>query len=164
MHIHTHTHTHRDTQETCFKAHWQTKNLSWIVTECGALTSVIRHVVSSSCCCPWMIYTWWVSENHSVVTDCSRPPWTIACQDLLSTDCSLQGSFVHGMLQAILLERVAIPFPRESSQPRDWSRSPALQADSLPFEPPRNPYNLIYTVKECFSTDGQERLFATKKI
>ena len=34
-------------------------------------------------------------------------------------DCSLPGSFVHGILQARILERVAIPFSRASSQPRD---------------------------------------------
>ena len=39
-----------------------------------------------------------------------------------STDCSLPGSFVHGILQARILEWVAIPFSRGSSQPRDWTQ------------------------------------------
>ena len=34
-------------------------------------------------------------------------------------DCSLPGSSVHGILQARILEWVAIPFSRGSSQPRD---------------------------------------------
>ena len=34
-------------------------------------------------------------------------------------DCSLPGSSVHGIFQAIILEWVAIPFSRGSSQPRD---------------------------------------------
>ena len=34
-------------------------------------------------------------------------------------DCSPPGSSVHGILQAEILEWVAIPFSRESSQPRD---------------------------------------------
>ena len=38
---------------------------------------------------------------------------------------------VHEILQARILEWVAIPFSRESSKPR----SPTLQADSLPAEP-----------------------------
>ena len=46
-------------------------------------------------------------------------------------DCSLSGSSVHGILQTRILERVAISFSRESSQPRNQIRSPALQADSL---------------------------------
>ena len=50
------------------------------------------------------------------------------------TDCSPPGSSVHGILQARILEWVAIPFSRGSSRPRDQTRSPALQADSLPTE------------------------------
>ena len=34
-------------------------------------------------------------------------------------DCSPQGSSVHGILQARILEWVAMPFSWESSQPRD---------------------------------------------
>ena len=42
---------------------------------------------------------------------------------------------VHGILQARILEWVAFPFSKGSSQ----HRSPALQADSLPAEPPGKP-------------------------
>ena len=35
------------------------------------------------------------------------------------TDCSPPGSSVHGILQARILERVAIPFSRGSSPPRN---------------------------------------------
>ena len=37
-------------------------------------------------------------------------------------DCSPPGSSVHEILQARILERVAAPFPRGSSQPRDRTR------------------------------------------
>ena len=37
------------------------------------------------------------------------------------TDCSLPGSSVHAILQARILEWVAIPFSRGSSQPGDWT-------------------------------------------
>ena len=40
----------------------------------------------------------------------------------------------HRILQARILEWVAFPFSRGSSQPRDEPRSSALQADSLPAE------------------------------
>ena len=44
-------------------------------------------------------------------------------------DCSLPGSSVHRILQARILEWVAIPFSRGSSQPSDtWT--PTLQTDS----------------------------------
>ena len=39
-----------------------------------------------------------------------------SCYDM---DCSLLGSFVHEILQARILEWVAIPFSRGSSQPRN---------------------------------------------
>ena len=37
-------------------------------------------------------------------------------------DCSLPGSSVHGILQAIVLEWIAISFSSESSRPRDWTQ------------------------------------------
>ena len=46
-------------------------------------------------------------------------------------DCSLPGSSIHGIFQATVLEWVAISFSRESSQPRDRTKSPALQADAF---------------------------------
>ena len=50
-------------------------------------------------------------------------------------DCSPPGSSVHGILQARILQWLAISFSRGSSPPRDqtliW-----FQADSLPSEPP----------------------------
>ena len=47
----------------------------------------------------------------------------------------------HGILQARILEWVAFPFSRGSSQPRIKPRSPTLQADSLPAEPQGKPKN-----------------------
>ena len=53
-------------------------------------------------------------------------------------DCSLPVS-VHRILQARILEWVAFPFSRGSSQLEIEPKSPALQADSLLFEPPGKP-------------------------
>ena len=52
-------------------------------------------------------------------------------------DCSSPGSSVHKILQARILEWVAISFSRGSSQPRDWTSS--QQADYLASEPPGKP-------------------------
>ena len=57
-------------------------------------------------------------------------PWTVARPT---------GSSVHGILQARILERVAIPFFRGFSQPRDGTRVSVLQAASLPSEAPGKP-------------------------
>ena len=51
-------------------------------------------------------------------------------------DCSPSGSSVCGILHARILEWVAILFSRGSSQPGIEPGSLALQADSLPSEPP----------------------------
>ena len=50
-------------------------------------------------------------------------------------NCSLPGSSVRGILQARILEWVAMLSSRGSSQPRDLTGSSALQADSLLSEP-----------------------------
>ena len=63
------------------------------------------------------------------------------CQTLCDPmDCSPPGFSVHGILQARILEGVAIPFSRRSSWPRDQPWSPALQADFLPLKPPGKPW------------------------
>ena len=52
------------------------------------------------------------------------------------TLCTLMDCTVCGILQARVLEWVAFPFSRGSSQPRDRTQLSTLQADSLPAEPP----------------------------
>ena len=53
--------------------------------------------------------------------------------------CDPMDYTAHGILQARILECVAVPFSRGSSQPRDQIQSPALRVDSLPSELPGNP-------------------------
>ena len=45
-----------------------------------------------------------------------------SCPPLATPDRSLPGSSVHGILQARILEQVAIFFFRGSSQPRNWTQ------------------------------------------
>jgi len=51
-------------------------------------------------------------------------------------NCSPSGSSVHGILQARILERVAIPFFRASSQPRDQTWVSCIVGRFLPGKPP----------------------------
>ena len=51
-----------------------------------------------------------------------------------SMDCSLPGSSVHEILQARILEWVAIPSPGDLPDPGIESGSPALQVDALQSE------------------------------
>ena len=59
-----------------------------------------------------------------------------------SVDCSPQGSSVHGILQARMLEWVTMPSSRGSSRPRDQTPSPASPSLAGRFfitESPRKP-------------------------
>ena len=57
-------------------------------------------------------------------------------------DCSPPGSSVHGVLQARILEWVAMPLPGDLRNP---GIEPALQVDSSPSEPPGKPiYGYMY--------------------
>ena len=62
-----------------------------------------------------------------------------------SVNCSPPGSSVHGILQARILEWVAIPFSKAFSPPRDGIQvSPTLQVDSLPVEPLGKPPSEVW--------------------
>ena len=57
-------------------------------------------------------------------------------------DHSLPDSSAHGILQARILEWVAIPTPGDLPDPGVESRSPTLQADSLPSKPPGKTHDI----------------------
>ena len=58
---------------------------------------------------------------------------------LPATLWTLQFSGIH---QAVILEWVAVPFSRESFQPRDWIPVSSIKTDCLPAEPPGKPIYL----------------------
>ena len=55
---------------------------------------------------------------------------------------TVHGILQAGILQARILEWVAFPFSRGSSQPRDQTQVSCIAADSLPAEPPGKPKNM----------------------
>ena len=60
-------------------------------------------------------------------------------------DCSPQGSSVHGILQARILKSVAMPISRGIFPTQGWNPgSPALQAHTLPAEPPGKPRYIFF--------------------
>ena len=62
------------------------------------------------------------------------------------------GSSVHEILQARILEWVVtsfFPSPGDIRDPGIESRSPALQADSLPTELPGKPNVLVLVAQSC---------------
>ena len=69
-----------------------------------------------------------------------RCAYLLSCIRLFAPkDCRPPGSSVHGDSPGKILEWVARSSSRGSSQPRNWTRSSRLQADSLLTEPPGKP-------------------------
>ena len=84
----------------------------------------------------------WESHPHDQVWQCQP----LSCVQLCnSTGCSPPSSAVHEISQARILEGIAISFSREGIQP---GSPPALQVDSLPAEPPRNPHSHDLTTSQ----------------
>ena len=71
--------------------------------------------------------------SHSVISNSLQMPWIVACQAPLSMEFSRQEYWNE------------LPFssPGHLPDPGTESRSPALQADSLPSETPGNPSVMI---------------------
>ena len=82
--------------------------------------------------CIW----WWFS--HYVVSHC--------CDRV---DCSPPGSSVHGILQARILERVAISFSRGSSQPKNLTRVSCIVGRWFTNWAMREVHTCIYIYVKC---------------
>ena len=63
---------------------------------------------------PWYLLFYIIVREREVTQSCPT-----LCDPM---DCSLPGSSVHGIFQAIVLEWIAISFSKGSSQPRDRTR------------------------------------------
>ena len=85
------------------------------------------------------LWLWWLRLLQTYVDiggSLKKLLITHSCPSLHNTmGCSQPGSSFNGILQERIMEGVAIPLSRGSSQPRDQPGSPALQADSLLSEP-----------------------------
>ena len=102
-----------------FKSCWL-----WIFNFIPCQNSGLRDAYAAVCLCVCVC----VCARASLLSLFSRV-WL--CDPM---DCSPPGSSVHGVFQARILEWVAIPYSRESSQPRDQTCIfPALWVDCLPL-------------------------------
>ena len=75
------------------------------------------------------------------------------------TLCDPMTCTTHGILQARILEWVAFPFSKGSSQPRGWTQVSCIASDSLPVEPPGKPKNT-----GVGSLSLLQRIFLTKEL
>ena len=79
------------------------------------------------------------------------------CPTLHPKNCSPPASSVHGILQAGILEWVAIPFSWDLPNPGVEPGSPALQVDSLWSEPPGKP--ILWRDKNLFEENCHFEVF-----
>ena len=68
-------------------------------------------------------------------------------------DCSPPGSSAHGIFQAKILEWVALPFSRGSSQPRDWTQVSCIAGRLFTIWATRKTPCMLY---ELIIGDGQK--------
>ena len=80
---------------------------------------------------PWLLLLFTTFSDGFVTSSSVVQSCPSVCH---SMGCSLPGSSVHGVLQARILEWVAMPSSGDLPGPEIESRSPALQVDSLPSE------------------------------
>ena len=91
---------------------------------------------------------WWEALMEILDVYAYMKVISISCSvvsDFDPMDCSPPGSSVHGILQARILEWVAIPFSRGSSWPRDWTCVSCIAGRFFTIWPPRKS---IYWMKK----------------
>ena len=104
----------------------------------GSSVNIFHHIwgrfsVFSTFSCFWDSCHYWEACLNTTLWSESEVQVSQSCLTL----CDPMDYTVRGILQARILEWVAFPFLKRSSQPR----SPALQANSLPAEPQGKPKN-----------------------
>ena len=81
-----------------------------------------------------------VTACRLLITACICAKLLQLCPPLCKTvDCSLQGSSVQGILQARILEWVAMPTSRGFSQPKDGTQDFCIAGGFFTAEPPGKP-------------------------
>ena len=86
----------------------------------------------------WFQWAQTLASSPMHMNVCSVPQCVWLCN---SMGCSPPGSCVNGILQARILEWVAMPSSRGLPNPGIKPRYPTVQADSLLSEPPGKPMN-----------------------
>jgi len=94
-------------------------------------------------------YFYWYFQHMSMCVLVAQSCLTL-CNPM---DCSPPGSSVHGILQARILEWVAIPFSRGSSWSRDWTQVSCIIGRLF----------TIWATREAMSMWGQNFIFLKQK-
>ena len=85
---------------------------------------MLRYIPSMSAF--WRVFIingcWILSKTSWLTLYCCAGDWYVKVAQSCLTFCEHMYYTVHGILQARILEWVAFPFSRGSSQPRDWTQ------------------------------------------
>ena len=116
------------------------------LTECGPLEKgMANHFSILASRTPWTVWKGWY-HIPSLMLGCTFSLISDSCDPI---DCSLPGSSVPGILQARIVEWVAISFSRGSSQPRDQTHVSYIGRRIL-YHWPTWEYYLLTRRQVCF--------------
>ena len=111
-----------------FHGIFQARILEWIAIPFSRASSQPRNQTQISCIASKFFNVWAVREapdplgSYLKLVKKSENEVAQSCPILRDPmDCSLQGSSIHGIFHARIMEWVAISFSRRSSRPRDWT-------------------------------------------
>ena len=128
-------------------------NLAPLLTERWPWTSHLIALCLSFLICKMEMKEVWKSQSLSRVQFFATP-WT-----------SLSGTSVHGILQARILEWVAIPFSRGSSQPRDQTQVSCISGRFFTIWPPGKPIcnglNSYFSKEDMWVADKHMKAHST---
>ena len=113
----------------CYKS-TRSEQISWL----GYINLLLRNVGIIPCTYAIMATC---MNRHGNPLSIIKVKVTQSCPTL----CNPMDYTVYGILQPRILEWVAFPFSRGSSQPRDRTQVSALRVDSSPTEPQEKPKN-----------------------
>ena len=98
------------------------------------------------------LLTWKVQSHTRILY---RLKWSeVQVTQSCPTLCNPMDCTVHGIFQARILEWVALPFSRGSSQPRDWTRVSCTAGAFLPAEPQLGLEKYLFSVLYELITPG----------
>ena len=106
----------------------------------------------------WVVLLWFWSGSKVLKVK------TLVIQSCLThcdpIECSPAGSSVHGILHGRILGRKSFPSPGDLPHPGIKSRSPALQADSLPSEPSGKPSKILgcHFLLQCMKVKSESEV------
>ena len=101
-----------------------------------------------------------IGNEPSARATCAKTWLTWKCESLCHVwfcdpvDCSPPGSSVHGILQARILEWVAISFSKGSSWPRDWTKFFHTTGRLFTIWSPREAKTYMKLTRSCLTTCG----------